>query len=173
MRLAFFVVILLGVLSGCATELTATAPPSTAPTSTTASAKVDVTTIMMRADRAYKEGDLYTAEQAYRQVITHSPNDATAQYRLGNTLARAHRYDDAIMAYKASLAQDASREQTYNNLATLYMYQAQAILSSGVDHLPADDGNTAQIKHMLWQLKKITPQQLQDAGSQSQSRTKQ
>ena len=94
-------------------------------------------------------------------------DNATAQYQLGNILAQAHRYDDAIMAYKASLAADASKQQTYNNLATLYMYQAQAILSSAVDHLPANDGNTAQIKHMLWQLKKITPEKLQDVGAQS------
>lgn len=178
MRHGITVLILLGLLGGCAIEPTATTPTSATsvpatPTSTTKTGEVDVTKVMVQADLAYKQGDLKAAEQAYRQAIKQSPHNASAQYRLGNTLARENRYDDAIEAYKASLAQDANQMQTYNNLATLYMFQAQAILASGVDHLPADDGNTAQIKHMLWQLKKITPEQLQDVGSQGQIKTKQ
>lgn len=172
MRHARFAMLLLGLLGGCATEFTATAPTSEPPASRAETEQADVTTIMGQADLAYQQGDLNKAEQAYRQVLAYSPDNATAQYQLGNTLARANRYDEAIVAYKASLAQDAGKQQTYNNLATLYMYQAQAVLSSGVDHLPADDGNTAQIKHMLWQLKKITPGQLLDVNTLTQSRTK-
>lgn len=171
MRNGIFALILLGMLAGCATGPTATTDTTTLPT-TTDTGEVDVSSIMTQADLAYKQGDLKSAEQAYLMAIRYSPDNAPAQYRLGNTLARQNRYDDAIKAYKASLTHDANKMQTYNNLATLYMFQAQAILASGVEHLPADDGNTAQIKHMLWQLKKITPAQLQDLGSQVQTKIK-
>jgi tetratricopeptide (TPR) repeat protein len=178
MRQGILALFLLGLLGGCATGLTATTPATattdtTTPTATIETTQVDISKVMAQADLSYQQGDLQAAEQAYRLAIQHSPDNAPAQYRLGNTLARQNRYDDAIRAYKASLAQDANQMQTYNNLATLYMYQAQAILASGVDHLPADDGNTAQIKHMLWQLKKITPETLRDTGSQAQNKMQQ
>ena len=169
MRQGILTLILLGLLSGCATGPMATTPDTSSPTATLESTPVDVSKTMTQADQAYQQGDLQAAEQAYLLVIEHSPDNAPAQYRLGNTLARQNRYEEAIRAYKASLSQDAHRVQAYNNLATLYMYQAQAILASGVDHLPADDGNTAQIKHMLWRLKKITPDTLQDMGTQVQN----
>ena len=154
-------VLLVGLLGGCATGI-----GSTAKTPTIENGEVDVTIIMSQADLAYQQGDLKAAEQAYLLAIEHSQSNAPAQYRLGNTLARQNRYDEAIHAYKASLAQDANQTEAYNNLATLYMIQAQAILASGVDKLPANDGDTAQIKHMLWQLKRITPDKLQDVDSQ-------
>ena len=158
--------VLLLCLSGLLSSCAATGPTITTPNSPHASTAEhsdnSVAELMQQGDLAYQQGDLKAAEQAYTQVIKHSTDNAPAQYRLGNTLARQQRYDDAINAYKASLAQDAKQMQAYNNLATLYMYQAQAILASGVDHLPTEDGNTAQIKHMLWQLKKITPDKLQD-----------
>ena len=172
MRQGMLALFLLGLLSGCATGPTATrsdTPATTKPSATLETAPVDVTNVLTQADQAYQQGDLQAAEQAYRLAIQQSPDNAPAQYRLGNTLARQKRYDEAIQAYKASLAQDATQVQTYNNLATLYMYQARAILASGVEHLPADDGNTAQIKHMLWRLKKITPDTLHDMGSQAPS----
>ena len=177
MRLTILATILLGGLSGCAvgldgTPASANATPD-APIATAPTAGVDVTKTLTQADLAYQRGDLNTAEKGYRLALAQAPNNATAQYQLGNTLARAHRYDEAITVYKAALAQDAAKEQAYTNLATIYMLQAQAILSSGVDHLPAADGNTAQVKHMLWQLKRITPEQLQVVGLQRQVITKQ
>ena len=178
MRQGILTLILLGLLSGCATGPTATTPDATSPdtsipTATLETSHVDVSKIMTQADQAYQQGDLQAAEQAYLLAIQYSPHNAPAQYRLGNTLARQNRYDEAIRAYRASLEQDANQMQTYNNLATLYMYQAQAILASGVDHLSPDAGDTAQIKHMLWQLKKITPDTLQDMGTQAQKIIKQ
>ena len=156
----------LAMLGACATGMTTQSNDVTTPSSTltdsTEQSEVDVDTLMARADLAYQQGDLKKAEQAYRLVIQHSINNAPAQYRLGNTLARQNRFDEAIKAYQASLQQDASKMQTYNNLATVYMLQAQAILSSGVDRLPPDLGTTAQIKHMLWQLKRITPERIED-----------
>ena len=168
MRQGVSALILLSLLGGCVTTgPTATTSDTTIPIATTETGEVDVAKIMTQADLAFQQGDLKTAEQGYLLAIKHSASNAPAQYRLGNTLARQNRYDDAIKAYKASLAHDANKMQTYNNLATVYMFQAQAILASGVDHLPADDGNTAQIKHMLWQLKKITPDQLQEVEAQA------
>ena len=169
MRQGIFVFILLGTaLGGCVTGPTMTTPAATIHIATTESGEVDVAKIMQQADFAYQQGDLHTAERGYRLAIEYSSNNnAPAQRRLGNTLTRQKRYDDAIKAYQASLAQDASKMQTYNDLALLYISQAQDVLASGVDQLPADDGDTAQVKHMLWQLKKITPENLQELQLQA------
>jgi len=150
MRQGILAVAFCGLLGGCAL----TGPVATPET-------VDTSKIMIRADLDYKNGDFKAAEQSYRKVTKHSPSNATAQYWLGNSLAQQNRFGEAIEAYKTSLEHDANNTQTYNNLATLYMLQAQAVLTSGVDHIPANNGNAAQIKHRLWQLKKITPGKLQ------------
>ena len=174
MRQGILALILLGLLQGCATGITTSAPATPTddlptPSATLDTTPVDVSTIMAQADQAYEQGDFAAAELAYLQVIAHAPDNASAQYRLGNTFARQQRYAEAIRAYQASLEQDAKQVHAYNNLATVYMYQAQAILASGVEHLPAEDGDTAQIKHMLWRLKKITPVKLRDMGAQAKN----
>lgn len=54
----------------------------------------------LRGSAAYRAGDFPEAAQAFDQ-----PESADAQYNRGNALAKAARYEDALKAYDAALAQ--------------------------------------------------------------------
>ena len=122
------------------------------------------------ADRAYKQAKWKEAEQGYRAVIEKVPADAYAYFRLGNSLAKQYRFNDAESAYKESLARDANKTKVYHNLAMIHLLQAESSLADGLKTIPEQDGNAAQVKHMLWQLKKITRVSLQDVQSPARAR---
>jgi len=117
------------------------------------------------ADRAYKQGKWKEAEKAYISVIGQVPNDAYAYFRLGNTLAKQLRFKDAELAYSKSLQRDGNKTKVYHNIALIHLLQAESSLSAGLKSIPAQDGNAAQVKHMLWQLKKITRVNLKEVPS--------
>jgi Flp pilus assembly protein TadD len=131
----------------------------------TAGSGEDAFAMVARADRAYKQGKWKEAEQAYRAVAAKVPNDAYAYFRLGNSLAKQLRFDAAAKAYKASLVRDANKTKVYHNLAMIHLLQAESSLAAGLKTIPEQDGNAAQVKYMLWQLKKITRVSLQDMQS--------
>lgn len=162
MQYRLILLLLASTLGGCATQgtLSKDSPLS----ASTDISETDNSSLMLLADDAFRKGNYKHAEQVYRTILSEDPQSVVAQRRLGNTLAKQKRFDEAIEYYKVSLKNDNSTMQAYNNLATLYLYQAQQVLSSGIETLPADKGDTAQIKHMLWQLKKITPSRLEDAN---------
>ena len=60
--------------------------------------------------RAYREGDYAKAEQAFR-----GQRSPEALYNLGNALAKQGRYDEAIAAYDAALAQRPAMQDTIAN----------------------------------------------------------
>jgi TolA-binding protein len=142
-------------MSGCATTQMqdATAPEGNS---------IDM---VKAADMAYKEGKWKAAEQGYRKVIAKVPADFYAYFRLGNTLAKQLRFHEAAAAYQEALVRDASKTKVYNNLAMIHLFQAESALAAGLKTIPAKDGSAAQIKYMLWQLKKVSRVNLQEVGS--------
>lgn len=142
------------ILGGCAT--TGTEP---------AADGGDVFSLVNSADRAYSQGNWKEAETGYRDVIAKVPTDAYAYFRLGNSLAKQFRFDDAAQAYQESLVHDANKTKVYHNLAMIHLLQAENSLNAGLKTIPEKDGNAAQVKHMLLQLKKITRISLQEVPS--------
>ena len=154
MRTVFIALGLTILLGGCAVQ---SASPE--------SGGDDAFVLVGKADKAYNQADWKAAEQAYRAVIVKVPNDGYAYFRLGNTLAKQIQFDHAIKAYQAALLRDSEKTKIYNNLAIIYLLQAESVLSSSLKVTPAKNGNKAQIKHMLWQLKKISRIKLHEVKS--------
>jgi tetratricopeptide (TPR) repeat protein len=154
MRGIILAIALANLLAGCAMQ-----------TQNQEVSKVDAFTLVGNADKAYAAGDWKAAEQGYREVIKKVPADAYAYFRLGNTLAKQLQFEQAAAAYQESLARDASKTKVYNNLAMIRLLQAEAALSASLKTIPAHDGSSAQLKHMLWQLKKVTRVNLQEINS--------
>jgi tetratricopeptide (TPR) repeat protein len=125
----------------------------------------DITVLVGKADQAYDQGKWKEAESAYRAVIAKSPNDGYAYFRLGNTLAKQSRLDEAAQAYTSALNDDANKTKAYQNLAIIRLEQADAALKTALKTIPETEGNAAQIKHMLYQLKKVTRVSLQNVTS--------
>lgn len=113
-------------------------------------------TALQRADIAYKKGSWLEAEQGYRTVIASVPKDAYAYMRLGNTLTRQARFEEAAVAYRESLVRDIDSAKAYNNLAMVRLLQAEAALESTVKHAKKDDVFADHARHMLIALKSIT-----------------
>lgn len=125
----------------------------------------DITVLVSNADQAYDQGKWKEAESAYRAVIAKLPKDGYAYFRLGNTLAKQSRLDEAAQAYTSALQDDANKTKAYQNLAIIRLEQADTALSAALKTIPETDGNAAQIKHMLYQLKKISRVSLQNVTS--------
>lgn len=153
-RKIFIIIAVTLGLSGCATQMQNSAPP-----------EGNSIAMVKAADQAYKAGDWKAAEQGYRQVIAKVPADFYAYFRLGNTLAKQLRFNEAAAAYQEALVRDASETKVYNNLAMIHLFQAESALAAGLKTIPPKDGSAAQIKHMLWQLKKVSRVKLQEVGS--------
>ena len=155
MKYTIMLATLLLLISGCATNSASDGSSSGA----------NAFELVGKADRAYNQGKWKEAEQAYLAVIAQVPNDAYAYFRLGNSLAKQLRFNEAATAYNTSLRYDANKTKVYHNLAMIHLLQAESSLSAGLKSIPEQDGNAAQVKHMLWQLKKITRVSLKEVQS--------
>ena len=122
----------------------------------------DMTALLGAADQAYAQGKWPEAEADYRKVITQAPNDGYAYLRLGNTLLKQSRLDEAAQAYTQALHDDINKSKAYQNLAMIRLLQAETALTAELETIPANDGSSAQVKHMLYHLKKITRVSMQD-----------
>lgn len=142
------------ILGGCAT--TGTEPVTESG---------DPSLLVSSADKAYSQGNWKEAEIGYRNVIARAPTDAYAYFRLGNSLAKQLKFDDAAQAYQESLNYDGNKTKVYHNLAMIHLLQAESSLNAGLKTIPEKDGEAAQVKHMLLQLNKITRISLQDVST--------
>ena len=64
-----------------------------------------------------KQGHLAAAEEAFRQEVDRSPNDATACHNLAVALARQGKLADAVTFFREALARDPTSAETHRNLA--------------------------------------------------------
>ena len=121
----------------------------------------DAHVLVVNADKAYAAGNWKVAEEGYRVVIAKKPTDVYAYFRLGNSLLKQNHLDEAASAYRDALLHDASKTEVYNNLVMLRLTQAENALNASLKTLPEKDGNAAQIRYMLWELKKVSRVKLQ------------
>ncbi len=61
--------------------------------------------IIKEGNDAYKKADYPAATQAYGKVIAKNPENATAQYNLGNALYKSQKTEEAVASYDRSITQ--------------------------------------------------------------------
>ena len=69
-----------------------------------------------RCQFLFEHGTSDEAERALRELIDHSPDDASAHHNLGTLMLRAGRRDEAVQAYHQSLRYRPNYAATYLNL---------------------------------------------------------
>lgn len=97
------------------------------------------------ADVAYQSSDWMVAEHYYREVIARVPNDPYAHFRLGNTLLKLDRWEDAIDAYRMALAVDPTYAKAASNLATVHLILAEQALHIAIDRMMDNDPRAAML----------------------------
>lgn len=70
----------------------------------------------------YATGDVEKAKQAYLEEQKNNPNDPVLYNNLGNAYRDSKQYDEAITAYKKAIELAPSQQNSYINLAHLYLY---------------------------------------------------
>lgn len=83
---------------------------------------------------AYRAGDYAAALEHFQG----SPDDADTLYNRGNALARAGKLDEAIAAYRESLALQPGRQDAQDNLALLKQLKQQEQQQGGNQDQPQD-----------------------------------
>lgn len=105
----------------------------------------DATSIVMAADAAYQKGQWAVAEKKYRDVIAHVPNDAYAHFKLGNTLIRLERLEDASVAFRNALVAEPTHAKAASNMATVYLMLAEHALHVAIDQMKHNDPRAAML----------------------------
>jgi Flp pilus assembly protein TadD len=125
----------------------------------------DTFALASQADAAYHDGDWVAAEQGYLALIEAVPTDAYAYFRLANTLARQGRWQGAINAYTEALKRDPQLTKAYNNLATVYLLQAEYALEAGLASLRPEHRQHSPLVHKLEELRRIAHIPVQETPS--------
>lgn len=118
-----------------------------------------------KAERAYDSENWTQAEGAYRELIRLIPQDAYAYFRLGNTLAKQARLDEAASFYRESLARDAGQARAYNNLAMVYLLLAESAIEAAISKGQANEKSTLTAIKMQKEIRKISNIPVQEIGS--------
>lgn len=116
----------------------------------------EVMKYLEKAERAYESQDWRLAEEGYRELASRIPQDAYAYFRLGNTLAKQARFDEAAQAYQEALVRDAGMAKAYGNLGMVRLLQAEAALDASIAKASSNDTSTTNSKKMLKEIRKIT-----------------
>jgi len=117
-----------------------------------------------QAERAYDLQNWSVAEDGYREMTRLVPQDAYAFFRLGNTLARQKRLEEAAVAYQEALIRDASFSKAYNNLGMIRLFQAEAAFDASVNK-GSGGAAPANSARMLKEIRRITNIPVQEIES--------
>ena len=118
-----------------------------------------------KAERAYDAEEWTQAEGAYRELTRLVPQDAYAFFRLGNTLAKQARLDEAAFFYRESLARDAGLARAYSNLAMVYLLLSESAYEAAIEKAQGKDKSTETARKMLTVVRKITNIPVQEIES--------
>lgn len=118
-----------------------------------------------KAERAYDTEDWLKAEGAYRELTRLVPQDAYAYFRLGNTLAKQRRLDEAAFFYRESLARDAGLSRAYGNLAMVYLLLAESAIEAAIDKADGNYKFVVTAVKMQQAIRKITNIPVQEIES--------
>jgi tetratricopeptide (TPR) repeat protein len=99
----------------------------------------DLLELQRQAQQAYADGNYVRASEYYQRLTMSMPSDADTRYRLGNSLAREGRHEQAIQVYREALLRDPQHARAWYNMMQL---QAQALTLTAMDarrHLDRKD----------------------------------
>jgi len=117
------VAFLLTVGSGCTTlqsTLVATDPDGNA----------NMLDLLETANKAYSEQNWTMAESKYRKIIQFMNKDEFSYFRLGNTLLRQGRLDEAAVELQTAITLNSKFTEARHNLSTCYILQAEQQLKA-------------------------------------------
>lgn len=129
-------------LAGCAGPGAKAVATSARPTEATDSNLEQRLREMQQAEALYLSGRFKEAQAAYEQLTGKYPNNADLWFRLGNTLMKQGRYDEAAGALQTSIGLDPGNGRVALNLALCRLAQAQSAADLARGHLAA--GTPAQ-----------------------------
>jgi tetratricopeptide (TPR) repeat protein len=161
----------LGLAVGCL-QLTGCAQPDTAHAAQPAAATARDSDLEQRlrdlqqAEALYLSGRFKEAQSAFEQLARTYPNNAEVWFRLGNTLMKQGRYDDAAGALQTAIGLDPANGGAALNLALSRLAQAQAAADIARNHLAAGTSQRQQADAIDLRLKSI----LSDPSSGDSSR---
>jgi len=121
-----FLVVAVMQLPGCAAPA---AKPGAEPARAAAAAPSDLEQRLrelQQAEALYLSGHFKEAQAAYEQLTGKYPNNADLWFRLGNTLMKQGRYDEAAGALQTSIGLDPGNGRAALNLALSRLVQAQS-----------------------------------------------
>ena len=99
--------------------------------------------LLERADRHHRAGDLAAAEGLYRQVLADKPDDLVALSQLGALCAQGQRYVEAVPLLERALTVDPTHGPTHMNLGVIHAAEgrleaADASFRQGAEVEPND-----------------------------------
>jgi len=150
-RVAAMLTLAAAVLSACATapqaDMSAAASAGAAP-----QAGADRVRALQQAEALYLAGRLPEAQAAFEQLTQQLPRNGEVWFRLGNTLLREGRYDEAAGALLNAVNFDAGNGRAALNLSLARLAQAQAALTTAQSRLAADSAERSQADQLQRQL---------------------
>jgi tetratricopeptide (TPR) repeat protein len=141
-RFAVRAALWLGLATGCL-QLTGCAQPATRPSAQsepTAARDSDLEQRLrelQQAEALYLSGRFKEAQAAYEQLTAKYPSNGDLWFRLGNTLMKQGRYDEAAGALQTSIGLDPGNGRAALNLALSRLAQAQSAADAARGHLAA------------------------------------
>lgn len=130
--------------------------------------------IIKKGNEAYQKNEFEKAAEQYQKVITKTPDNATAQYNLGNALYKNSKTDEAVNAYESAAknltVKDDRSKAFYNKGVVL---QNNKKLPECIDAYknalklnPQDDDARQNLQKALQQLKQQQQQQQKENKEQ-------
>ena len=80
----------------------------------------DASSLINKADEEMQKGDLQKALAIYSEANIKSPKNPETLFKMGYTLAKQNRDDEALEYYKDALALDANNSYIHQAMASLY-----------------------------------------------------
>jgi tetratricopeptide (TPR) repeat protein len=130
--------------------------------------------ILKKGNEAYQKNEFEKAAEQYRKVTTKTPDNATAQYNLGNALYKNSKTEDAVTAYESAvknlMVKEDKAKAFYNKGVVL---QNNKKLPECIDAYknalklnPQDDDARQNLQKALQQLKQQQQQQQKENKEQ-------
>jgi len=120
-----------------------------------------------KGNRYYKEQKFDESQKQYQQALQQSPENAAANYNLGNAQFRANSFEDAVKSYDATLAhaddKNVKEKSFYNKgVASIKQKKPEESIAAWKDALklnPADDEARDNLQKALLEQKNKQQQQ--------------
>lgn len=116
--------------------------------------------VMARADQAYEQGRWLEAQQGYQAIVDAVPEDHYAWFRLGNTMLRQGRVENAVHNYHKAIEQNPDEPKAHYNLAIANLLSALDSMQRSYDAMRESDPGRRLVRKRMDQLRQLIDQPL-------------